>query len=123
MPESGGYVLGFRIDPRETLDYVFKELSSLWQVFTNNPIFGVEFLIENMEKESQLKILASLKISDTEQDVEIVDTPHRGDHLASFYAEAPGKGMDRDPVFCPELGLAIEQLREGTTIDQLWSVL
>jgi hypothetical protein len=31
-PQSGGYVLGFRIEPRETLDYVHKELSSLLQV-------------------------------------------------------------------------------------------
>jgi hypothetical protein len=29
---SGGYILGFKIDPKETLDYVFKELTSLWQV-------------------------------------------------------------------------------------------
>lgn len=31
-PQSGGYVLGFKVDPRETLDYVHKELSSLLQV-------------------------------------------------------------------------------------------
>jgi hypothetical protein len=31
-PQSGGYVLGFRVDPKETLDYVYKEISSLWQV-------------------------------------------------------------------------------------------
>jgi hypothetical protein len=29
---SGGYVLGFKIDPRETLEYVYKEIKSLWQV-------------------------------------------------------------------------------------------
>ncbi len=31
-PGSGGYILGFKVDPKETLDYVFKEISSLWQV-------------------------------------------------------------------------------------------
>lgn len=30
--QSGGYVLGFKVDPRETLDYVQKEISSLLQV-------------------------------------------------------------------------------------------
>lgn len=30
--QSGGYVLGFKVDPRETLDYVHKEISSLLQV-------------------------------------------------------------------------------------------
>lgn len=29
---SGGYVLGFRVEPKETLDYVEKEIHSLWQV-------------------------------------------------------------------------------------------
>jgi Bardet-Biedl syndrome 5 protein len=29
---SGGYVLGFRVEPRETLDYVHKEITALWQV-------------------------------------------------------------------------------------------
>jgi hypothetical protein len=29
---SGGYVLGFRVDAKETLDYVHKEMSSLLQV-------------------------------------------------------------------------------------------
>lgn len=31
-PQTGNYVLGFKIDPKETLDYVQKELSSLLQV-------------------------------------------------------------------------------------------
>lgn len=31
-PQSGSYVLGFKVDPRETLDYVHKELSSVLQV-------------------------------------------------------------------------------------------
>ena len=30
--QSGGYILGFKIDPKETLEYVYKEISSLWQV-------------------------------------------------------------------------------------------
>jgi hypothetical protein len=29
---SGGYVLGFRVDPKETLEYVHKEMSSMLQV-------------------------------------------------------------------------------------------
>lgn len=31
-PQSGGYVLGFKVDPKETLDYVNKEINSLLQV-------------------------------------------------------------------------------------------
>ena len=31
--------------------------------------------------------------------------------------------MFRDPVYNNDLGLAVEQLKDGLTIDQLWSVL
>jgi len=33
------------------------------------------------------------------------------------------QGMDREPVYCGHLGLAVEQLKEGNTVEQLWSVL
>ena len=31
--------------------------------------------------------------------------------------------VPRDPVYNADLGLAVEQLKDGLTIDQLWSVL
>ena len=37
---SGGYVLGFRIDPKEKLTEVYKELYSLFQVYA---MFTSEF--------------------------------------------------------------------------------
>ena len=46
-PRSGSYVLGFRCDPPEALQAVYKEISSLHQVFSTNPIFGVDFTIED----------------------------------------------------------------------------
>ncbi|KAG2502102.1 hypothetical protein HYH03_000594 [Edaphochlamys debaryana] len=115
-PASGGYILGFKVDPKETLDYVFKEISSLWQVYTVNPIFGVEYRADANQGLNGSALLQS------EQDVEIVEPPDRGDALAQYYADAT-KGVDRDPMYCAELGLAIEQLKEGLTIEQLWSVL
>lgn len=33
------------------------------------------------------------------------------------------QGMDREPVYCNSLGLAVEHLKDGNTIEQLWSVL
>ena len=31
-PRSGGYILGFRIDPQDRLRELYKEIHSLWQV-------------------------------------------------------------------------------------------
>lgn len=42
---SGGYVLGFRIDPIQKLHSVAKELSSLHHIHTQRPEFGVDYSI------------------------------------------------------------------------------
>jgi Bardet-Biedl syndrome 5 protein len=40
---SGGYVLGFRIDPQEKLQEVYKEIMSLHKTYSATPIFGVDY--------------------------------------------------------------------------------
>ena len=40
---AGNYVLGFRIDPQERLNEVYKEILSLYSVYSEKPIFGVDF--------------------------------------------------------------------------------
>lgn len=112
---SGGYILGFKIDPKETLDYVFKEISSLWQVFSSSPVFGV---FCNVEDNGYMPP----RISSNEEDVEIVDAGDKGDLVAQYYADT-SKASDREPQYCAELGLAVEQLKDGVTIDLLWNVL
>ena len=41
---SGGYVLGFRIDPKERLEQVFKEVESMHKAYSSRPIFGVDYV-------------------------------------------------------------------------------
>lgn len=41
---SGGFTLGFRIDPKDRLRSVTKELSSLFRVHSEAPEFGVHFV-------------------------------------------------------------------------------
>jgi Bardet-Biedl syndrome 5 protein len=40
-------VLGFKIDPEDKLKDAFKEINSLYKVYSASPIFGVEFDIED----------------------------------------------------------------------------
>ena len=41
-PLSGGYLLGFRLDPPSKLKEALKEIQSLHTIFSLNPILGVE---------------------------------------------------------------------------------
>ena len=41
--QSGGYVLGFRMDPLEKLQETAKEIQSLHRVYSASPIYGVQY--------------------------------------------------------------------------------
>lgn len=47
VESSGGYVMGFRIDPSERLKSIYKEILSLHTVYSKCPILGVEYTIGN----------------------------------------------------------------------------
>ncbi|EQC27808.1 hypothetical protein SDRG_14392 [Saprolegnia diclina VS20] len=114
---SGGYVLGFRVDPEEKLRELFKEIKSLHAVFSVNPIYGVDYAIE--DKPASLDLLKQPRKVD---DVEIVQEESSSiDAFAAYYAAA-NKNQDRPPVFCKDIGLAVESLPEGIALGDLWYV-
>ncbi|KAJ1064878.1 hypothetical protein K5549_005687 [Capra hircus] len=114
--QSGGYVLGFKIDPVEKLQESVKEINSLHKVYSANPIFGVDYEME--EKPQPLEALTVKQIQD---DVEI-DSDDHTDAFVAYFADG-NKQQDREPVFSEELGLAIEKLKDGFTLQGLWEVM
>ena len=56
-------------------------------------------------------------------DVEIIDTEEDNDSLAVYYADIRISNADREPVWNQDLGLAVEKLREGFTVQNLWQVV
>lgn len=134
-PKGGNYTVGFTIDPIEKLKCTAKALSCVHKVFANAPIFGVEFTplddqfwtdrndksVEDMEElkgERQVKE----EEEDEDEDSLLENDDSINDSIAAYYA-SKGSSTGRQPVYCPELGLAIEELKDGFTIDSLWQVL
>ncbi|XP_005089032.1 Bardet-Biedl syndrome 5 protein homolog [Aplysia californica] len=115
-PMSGGYVLGFRIDPMEKLQATAKMIQNLHRVYSACPIFGVEFEVD--EKPQTLEENTRAPIQD---DVE-VEYDSQTDAFAAYFADG-NKEKDREPVFSDELGLAVEKLKDGFTISGLWEVI
>ena len=54
--------------------------------------------------------------------MEIIDTENAADPHTAYFADR-GEAAEREIIFSPELGLAIEKMPEGVTAKSLWSVL
>eukprot|EP01064_Diplonema_japonicum_P028102 TRINITY_DN4246_c2_g1_i3.p1 TRINITY_DN4246_c2_g1~~TRINITY_DN4246_c2_g1_i3.p1 ORF type:complete len:345 (+),score=47.16 TRINITY_DN4246_c2_g1_i3:81-1115(+) len=115
--QSGAYVLGFRVDPPERLQEIYKEVASLHKVYSTNPIFGVEY-----KTEEPAVPLSEITEPQHQDDVEIVDE-EATDAFAAYYADGGMKNADRRPVFEPSLGLSVEKLRDGVTMESLWNCI
>ncbi|XP_023348121.1 LOW QUALITY PROTEIN: Bardet-Biedl syndrome 5 protein homolog [Eurytemora carolleeae] len=116
---SGGYILGFRIDPGEKLVSIQKEISSLLVLYSATPIFGVEYV----SQDEPLKEEDLIPVVDNMDEINEIDeyNEETNDAFAAYLAE--GSQKDREVVFSRELGLAIEKLKDGFTLESLWSVL
>lgn len=106
-PKSGGYILGFRIDPSEQLSKVYKEVFSMYTIYSSEPVFGIKYTVE--EKSSTQELSRVPTIND---DIEIVDDI---DHSAIY-----SDGGTKQVVYNSDLGLAIEKLKDGVTPEQLF---
>ena len=114
---AGSYTLGFRVDPVSRLQDTYKEVHSLWKVYQNSdPFMGVEFQIEDTPGNLQENTVKRIQDG---QDI-VQDAP--SDAFSAYYADEGQKNVDRKPEFHSGIGLAIEQLREGVSLEALWKV-
>lgn len=116
--QAGGYVLGFRLEPPEMLQTVFREVQSIHSVYSVNPIFGVEF-----RKEEVAPSTDQLRVERQEDDLEIVEADVSGSDAFAAYLAAANKTEDREVVFDDELGLAVESIPGGLTTSDLWQII
>ncbi|KAA6392312.1 MAG: hypothetical protein EZS28_012161 [Streblomastix strix] len=113
---AGSYVLGFRIEPPERLNALATEIGQLKTLFLQRPSYGVEYVVDDKEKPNEL--VPVMRSEDTFH-IQSDETP---DVLGSYYVEV-AQQRDRAVVYNPDLGLAIESLPEGYTLDGIWNDL
>ncbi|XP_064229421.1 kelch-like protein 41 isoform X3 [Aotus nancymaae] len=80
---SGGYVLGFKIDPVEKLQESVKEINSLHKIYSTSPIFGVDY-----EMEEKPQPLEALTVEQIQDDVEIDSDDHTDAFVVSILKES-----------------------------------
>lgn len=119
---GGNYVLGFKIDPEEKLHATFKEINSLYKVYSNAPLFGVEFEMEDKSQTIEEARIHSMS-NQRNDDVEIEESAEHTDAFAAYYMAEEDTTNSKDPVYNEELGLAIEKLKDGFELRNLWDVV
>ncbi|GMS89680.1 hypothetical protein PENTCL1PPCAC_11855 [Pristionchus entomophagus] len=107
-PQSGEYILGFRIDPEEKLKNTCRSINSLSKAAALKPFFGIK------QRESDTH-------SD-EESGEVAVRTTRVDAFAAYFSDGLVSTEPRGPVVNEDLGLAFEALRPGFTLAQLWEV-
>ncbi|KAH8295383.1 hypothetical protein KR018_010498 [Drosophila ironensis] len=131
---GGGYVLGFRIDPAERLNELYKELCSLHAVYGEQPNFGIKYDAQDARQRlaaaeeaasnaSQFKV-ENFEELDERQEREI--NTKLNNYLAEGCLSSSNEQHSEeagDPVYCKELGFAMEQIREGYKLQDLWEVM
>ncbi|XP_623893.3 Bardet-Biedl syndrome 5 protein homolog [Apis mellifera] len=109
---SGGYILGFQVNPAQKLHIVYKEILMLWKAFEKFPIFGVDYTFEHQ---------APLQQSNIEQYTEIQDNQIEISNVFGYYFSEGSN--QRKPSFSIYLGLAAEEPREASTLQNLWELV
>ncbi|VVC27902.1 Hypothetical protein CINCED_3A022341 [Cinara cedri] len=118
---SGGFTLGFRIDPKDRLRTITKELSSLFRIHAQLPEFGVHFVnVDEVDNNEPIQIQPT--ISNDYDEFEDENTIGVSNTLAAYSVSKTGK-EDGLPHYDSSLGLAVETLPEGYTIASLWEVI
>eukprot|EP00048_Salpingoeca_helianthica_P020034 m.4463 g.4463 ORF g.4463 m.4463 type:complete len:346 (+) comp4321_c0_seq2:1850-2887(+) len=111
-----GFVLGFRIDPEERLNEVVRKVSRLREIALACPIFGVDFEV------TPDVVQPAPAAAPEADDVQILPTTTTDACAAYFAEDRPADLAARGPEFSSALGLAIEPLRAGVTLESLWAV-
>ncbi|XP_015190454.1 PREDICTED: Bardet-Biedl syndrome 5 protein homolog isoform X2 [Polistes dominula] len=111
---NGGYILGFRINPIQKLNTLHKEINILVTAYNKSPIFGVDYTLEYQgPMEEEIHPERFNEIQDNQADI--------SDVFGYYFFE--GGFTQRKANFSNYLGLAIEDPREGSTLQNLWELV
>uniref|UniRef100_A0A914H3F9 Bardet-Biedl syndrome 5 n=1 Tax=Globodera rostochiensis TaxID=31243 RepID=A0A914H3F9_GLORO len=120
---SGEYVLGFQIKPEERLEFTCKAVQALLNACQSSPIFGVQYSRQQDVALFQHDEPSIVPVPTTTEEKEPEEKALRVDAFAAYFSDGPVKGGEPRPiVFSEELGMAIEQLKPGFTIADLWEI-
>nr|CAD2168598.1 unnamed protein product [Meloidogyne enterolobii] len=120
---NGEYILGFQVKPEERLEHTCKTIQALLNAFQSSPVFGVQYSRQDVGGMVGDVFTEPPSIPQETEEKEPLEKPLRVDAFAAYFSDGPIKGSEpRAIVYSEELGVAIEQLKPGFTISDLWEI-
>ena len=120
---ESGFTLGFRLDSLETLTVTEIDLNTELQKFRSRPFFGITDtdigfarLVDKTKSSNNFLGLEDEPSNDSKSD--FIDTSIKSKN----YEVAVEKKDDFKYFFSPELGLLVEELQPGQTLESLWKL-
>jgi len=115
---SGGYILGFRIDPAARMKQVLQEVRSLHFTQIRNPQLGIVW-------NSSVQRIKDEGIQDSDANQDEGDTHATQVQCYANYCLENAQQLDSSdpPVLDNDLGLAMEKLPEGMDRKSLWHII
>ncbi|XP_017790163.1 PREDICTED: Bardet-Biedl syndrome 5 protein homolog [Habropoda laboriosa] len=110
---SGGYILGFRVNPIQKLHTLYKEILMILKTFEKCPVFGIDYTFEHQA--------ALQQESNVEQHSEIQDNQIEISNVFGYYFSEGSN--QRKPSLSTYLGVAAEKPRETSTLPSLWELV
>lgn len=138
---GGKYTLGFRIDPKDRLTRTLETITNLHAIFFKSPDFGVRVSVESAPKQSPFNAIEKAAEEDLSIEENVDDfipasfsAAPRGPeaYLAGEPDESNDESKDPEsssdsassiPVYNAHLGLAVQPLLSGASVQSLWSLV
>lgn len=96
-------------------------MQSLYLVYSYTPIFGVDFVNEEAPPD-----IGKLIQPKADEDTQLIDEQEDSHAIAAYYSQS-GMGDNADKFdniqYDASLGLAVETLAAGLSLEQLWRVM
>jgi len=133
--EPAGHKLGFFPDTDRALPALVEQIGKVFLLYAARPELGIDTVIDDRRAVADPSSVAAKRVEDDlrvlapgEAESAVAGGAGGGsgggggfDALAAFYADGP-IDLDREPEYNADLGLAVERMREGMEIADLWQV-
>lgn len=118
---GGRYILGFRVDPPSRLTDIFKELSSLYTIYSENPNFGIFYDSAAISSDLQEPQNIGNEIDEFNEPEDNEINYNFSAYMADGSTEQNSNA--RQPFYCKDLGFAMEKLKDGYKLSDLWDIV